>query len=120
MPDGVRDRAAEVIAPLEGVLIRLKKALDSSDETPREIFDRFDVDEDEHVTEPELKAIVKSLVPTFTADEIRMAMAHVFEHGAEARARFDEDGVELPPAPDGAVAWLAFNDAIRAMNKVVT
>ena len=120
MPDRVRDRAAEVIAPLEGVLIRLKKALDSSDETPREIFDRFDVDEDEHVTEPELKAIVKSLVPTFTADEIRMAMAHVFEHGAEARARFDEDGVELPPAPDGAVAWLAFNDAIRAMNKVVT
>ena len=120
MPDRVRDRAAEVIAPLEGVLIRLKKALDAADETPREIFDRFDVDEDEHVTEPELKAIVKSLVPTFTADEIRMAMAHVFEHGAEARARFDEDGVELPPAPDGAVAWLAFNDAVRAMNKVVT
>ena len=120
MPDRVRDRAKEVIAPLEGVLIRLKKALDAADETPREIFDRHDVDEDEHVTEPELKAIVKSLVPTFTADEIRMAMAHVFEHGAEARARFDEDGVELPPAPDGAVAWLTFNDAVRAMNKVVT
>ena len=60
------------------------------------------------------------MVPAFTADEIRMAMAHVFEHGAEARARFDEDGNELPPAPDGAVAWLAFNDAIRAMNRTVT
>ena len=120
MPDRVRDRAKDVIAPLEGVLVRLKKALDAAAETPREIFDKYDVDEDEHVTEPELKRIVKALVPAFTADEIRMAMAHVFEHGAEARARFDEDGNELPPAPDGAVAWLAFNDAIRAMNRTVT
>jgi hypothetical protein len=99
----------------------------------RALFDQFDGDRDGRLDAGELKAMIKKLIPGLRANEMRFALAHVFEHLRDEERDGNEDeegsthgerGVSSPrPLADkpsrespvaGTITFAAFNDAIRA------
>ena len=62
--------------------------------------------------------MVKRLIPGMKADEMRFALAHVFEHlgddDDEPHDAEDEDVQQRKPPPRGTITFDAFNDALRA------
>ena len=108
------------------VLSRVDAALEADQIPPKALFDAFDSDKDGKLDAAELKDMFWRLLPDFDADEVRFAMAHVFEHAAAN----PEDDVPATPAEGsvevasgvasmgekrGTVTFKTFDDAIAAL-----
>ena len=109
------------IVGLEEVLGRLDARLTATRTEPRALFDQFDADRDGALDAAELKGMIRKLLPGLRADEMRFALAHVFEHlgdevgeTAAAAAAAAAAGGGGGAGAMGTVTFAAFNDAIRA------
>ena len=116
----------KIIGGLHAVLSRVDAALEAEQIPPKALFDAFDSDKDGKLDAAELKDMFWRLLPDFDADEVRFAMAHVFEHAAAN----PEDDVPATPAEGcvevaaglasmgekrGTVTFKTFDDAIAAL-----
>ena len=116
----------KIVGGLHAVLSRVDAALEAEQIPPKALFDAFDSDKDGKLDASELKDMFWRLLPDFNADEVRFAMAHVFEHAAanpedDVPAIPAEGGVEVASGvasmgeKRGTVTFKTFDDAIAAL-----
>ena len=108
---------------MQDVLDRMRSSLEEEQIPTRAIFEAFDGDKDGKLDASEVKDMVWRLLPTLNADEVRMALAHVFEHAsleeneisfADASADAIAAG-EDPGQKRGTVPFRTFDAAIKAL-----
>ena len=114
---------AKLTGGLQDVLERMRFSLEEEQIPTRAIFEAFDSDKDGKLDASEVKDMVWRLLPTLNADEVRMALAHVFEHAsleeneisfADASADAIAAG-EDPGQKRGTVPFRTFDAAIKAL-----
>ena len=114
---------AKLTGGLQDVLERMRFSLEEEQIPTRAIFEAFDSDKDGKLDASEVKDMVWRLLPTLNADEVRMALAHVFEHASAEESEisfsdFAADAIaagEDPGKKRGTVSFKTFDAAIKAL-----
>ena len=114
---------AKLTGGLQDVLERMRFSLEEEQIPTRAIFEAFDSDKDGKLDASEVKDMVWRLLPTLNADEVRMALAHVFEHASAEESEisfsdFAADAIaagEDPGKKRGTVSFKTFDTAIKAL-----
>ena len=114
---------AKLTGGMQDVLERMRFSLEEEQIPTRAIFEAFDSDKDGKLDASEVKDMVWRLLPTLNADEVRMALAHVFEHasaedGEISYSDFAADAIaagEDPGKKRGTVSFKTFDTAIKAL-----
>ena len=112
----------KVLGGLQQTLARIDDALEREQIPPRALFNAFDGDRDGKLDAGELKDMLWRLLPGLEADEVRFAMAHVFEHAAAEDPSTAPEAADVPGSgaaaageKRGTVTFEAFDDAITAL-----
>jgi Glu-tRNA(Gln) amidotransferase subunit E-like FAD-binding protein len=114
---------AKLTGGMQDVLERMRSSLEEEQIPTRAIFEAFDSDKDGKLDASEVKDMVWRLLPTLDADQVRMALAHIFEHASAEEneisfSDFAADAIaagEDPGKKRGTVSFRTFDTAIKAL-----
>jgi hypothetical protein len=114
---------AKLTGGMQDVLERMRSSLEEEQIPTRAIFEAFDSDKDGKLDASEVKDMVWRLLPTLEPDQVRMALAHIFEHASfeENEISFSDfaaDAIaagEDPGKKRGTVSFRTFDTAIKAL-----